>query len=221
MNASLWDLLGKAAAIVGLGWAIIMVIRWFKKWIMNRIDQNKLKSLEGKWYEYHWTNPGGANAEFKWLGSTLEAKSGIFSSYTLTYINDGVLYQGTARYIDKRSIELIGDILLKLQSKNKFPVKLQSKNEFPAFKETIYFRYNIPERQIGDNNDEIAGIWLSYNFGKDITSGASILSKNVIPLRELDAKFEEYFEIKNASIVVKNNGTSDTKKPFWKKLIGK
>jgi len=207
MNVN-WDSLEKIASIVGLILALFMVIGWIKKWIMSRIDQNKLKGLEGKWYEYHWTNPGGANSEFKWLDSTLEAKSGFLSSYKLIYINGGDPYHGTARYIDKRSNELIGDILL----------KVQNKKEFPKFKETMYFRYNIPERQIGDNN-EIAGIWLSYNFSRDITSGASILSKKEIPLIDLDAKFKEYFENNNASIVVKNNGTGETKKPFWKNFF--
>jgi len=196
-----WDYVGKIAVIVGLIWAFIA----FVKWIKANIDRKRLRSLEGFWYEYHWTNPSGTNTGYSWLMSTLNARSGFFSSYKLVYINNNDQFHGTARYIDKRYDELSGDILLKVKNKKRFPTS----------NETIYFRYNIPERQFGDNNDEIAGIWLSYNFGKDITSGASILSRNRIPQSELDAKFEKYFDINKASIIVKNNGTSVIRRFFW------
>jgi len=196
----IWDWIFKIAVIVGLIWALITLI----KWIMGHIGRTRLKGLEGTWHEYHWTNPDGANTKFKWLGSELKAKAGFLSSYKLLYKNKGELYHGTARYIDNRDDKLSGDILLKVEQKKKPPTS----------KATIYFRYNIPERQIG-NKDEITGIWLSYNFDKDITSGASILSKNEIPQNELDAKFDEYFDINKASIIVKNNGTSGNKKYFW------
>ena len=200
-----WDLIGKIAVIVGLTWAFTAFI----KWIMAYIGRKKLNALKGTWHEYHWTNPGGADAKFKWLDSELIAKSGI-SSYKLKYTNNGILFCGTARYIDKRNDESSGDILLKVENKEKSATS----------KATIYFRYNIPERQYGNNNDEIAGIWLSYNFDEDITSGASILSRNKIPLNELDAKFKEYFEINNnASIIVRNNGTSGEEMSFWEKLV--
>jgi hypothetical protein len=197
----IWDLVLKIATLVGLIWALIALI----KWIMAYIGRTQLKGLEGIWYEYHWTNPDGANTEFKWLESTLIAEPKLFSSYKLLYTNNGVPFCGIARYIDRRDEKLSGDILLEVQQKKREPMSEEA---------TIYFRYNIPERQIGDNN-EIAGIWLSYNFDKDITSGASILSKSKIPQNELNAKFEEYFEVNKASIVVKNNGTSGSRKFFW------
>jgi len=200
-----WDLILKFAAIVGLLWAFTSIIKWIKNWIEKLNEQTRLKGFEGTWYEYHWTNPGEANTKFKWLDSELKAKAGFFSSYKLTYTNNGDPFYGTARYIDKRDEKLSGDILLKVQQKKKPPTS----------KATIYFRYNIPERQIGDNNNEIAGIWLSYNFDKDITSGASILSRNKIPQNELDTKFAEYFNINKASMIVKNNGNSGNKKYFW------
>jgi len=199
-----WDLLGKFAVIIGLIWAFFAFI----KWIMAYISRKKLRALKGSWHEYHWTNPDGANSEFKWLHSELIARPGFFSSsYKLLYINNDVKFNGIARYIDKKDDELSGDILLRVQHKDK---NLKSK-------ETVYFRYNIPERQIGDNNEEIAGIWLSYNFGKDITSGASILSRSIIPHNELDAKFEEYFKINKASIVVNSQGSSGGSS--WERLL--
>jgi len=195
-----WDWLEKIAIIVGLIWAIIAVARWIWAYIIR----TQLKGLEGTWHEYHWTNPDGKNTKFKWLHSTLKAKSRFFSSYKLFYENSGNNYAGTARYIDKRTDGLSGDILLKVQKKSSRP------------KSTIYFRYNIPERQFGNNNDEITGIWLSYNFDKDITSGASILSQKEIPQNELEAKFKEYFVVDNASIIVKNNGKNEIiRKYFW------
>ncbi|MDR2596136.1 MAG: hypothetical protein LBC76_02325 [Treponema sp.] len=213
---TIWDWVEKIAtigSIVLLIWAILTGIR---KWIKGYIVRTQLRRLEGTWYEYHWTNPDGANTGFKWLMSTLKVKSGFFSSYKLVYKNNGDKFTGTARYIDKRYDELSGDILL----------KVQNKENLIASEETMYFRYNIPERQIGDNNNnEIAGIWLSYNFDKDITSGASILSRNKIPQDELDAKFDEYFEINKVSIVVRNNGNRGKKKSrkspnLWEKIMG-
>ena len=200
-----WDLVTKIAVIIGLIWAFIAFI----KGIMAYIDRKKMKGLEGFWHEYHWTNPDGANSEFKWLHSELRAIPRFFSSYKLVYKNNDFEFIGKARYIDKKDIESNGDILLKLQHEEKAQKS----------KETIYFRYNIPERQFGENNDEIAGIWLSYNFGKEITSGASILSRKRIPQNELDAKFEEYFEYKKASIVVKSHNATGGKKSFWERFI--
>ena len=199
---------GNIASIAGFILALIGAIIVAVKWLMGYIARTRLKGLEGTWYEYHWTNPDGANAKFKWFDSELKAKAGFFSSYKLIYKNNGELYHGTARYIDKRDDILSGDILLKVQQKKKSTTS----------KATIYFRYNIPERQIGDNNNEIAGIWLSYNFDKDITSGASILSKNKIPLNELDTKFVEYFDNNKASIVVKRDNTKKNKTNKGKKL---
>jgi hypothetical protein len=194
MNVN-WDFVGNIVSIVGSIVVLIGAVYSFIKWLKGYIGRKKLKGLKGTWHEYHWTNPDGANTKFKWLDSELKAKSGFFSSYKLEYTNNKIPFRGTARYIDKRDDELSGDILLKVQRKD---------NPSISKKETIYFRYNIPERQIG-NNKEIAGIWLSYNFGKNITSGASILSEEEIPLNELNVKFEEYFEINNASIIVKRN----------------
>jgi len=200
-----WELLGNIASIAGFLVVLIGAFIAFIKWIKANIDRTKLKGLEGIWHEYHWTNPDGVDTKFKWLHSTLKAKSGFFSSYELLYINNGDPFHGTARYIDKRTDGLSGDILLKVQNKKKYSTS----------KATIYFRYNIPERQIGNNND-IAGIWLSYNFDKEITSGASILSQREIPMNELDGKFKEYFDNNKASIIVKNNGTSVIRRPIWK-----
>jgi len=200
-----WNLIGNIASFAVSIVILIGAFITFIKWIKAYIDRIKLKGLGGIWHEYHWTNPDGVNTKFRWLHSILKAKHGFFSSYNLLYTNNRSDFIGTARYIDKRTNGLSGDILLKVEKK---------KNTLSS-KATIYFRYNIPERQFGDNNNEIAGIWLSYNFGENITSGASILSRREIPLNELDDKFEEYFENKKASIVVKNNGASVNRKFFW------
>jgi len=211
MNEFFWDLAIKIAAIGSIALLILAIYTGIKKLIKGYINKTRLKGLEGTWHEYHWTNPGGTNTEFKWLHSTLEAEPKFLSSYKLLYTNNNIPFYGIARYIDRRDDELSGDILLKVRRK---------KDPVTSKKETIYFRYNVPERQFGDNNDEIAGIWLSYNFGKDITSGASILSRNKIPQNELDAKFDEYFTLNKVSIVVRRddtpkNSTSNGKKPWW------
>jgi hypothetical protein len=195
-----WDMIEKIAVIVGLIWAIITVIGWIRAYIIRKL----LKGLEGTWHEYHWTNPDRENPKYKWLDSKLTAKAGFFS-FKLVYTIADVEFNGTARYIDKRTGGLNGDILLNVKNKKKSSTP----------RETMYFRYNIPGRQVGDNNNEIAGIWLSCNFNENITSGASILSRNKLTQNELSDKLKEYFEINNASIVVKNNGSSVPRKFFW------
>jgi len=200
----IWDMIKDLATIAGLIWAIYAFIKWLRK----LIEQYKLKSFKGIWHEYHWTNADGPNKKFRWLESDLTAKPGFLKSYKLYYKNNGEMFYGDARYIDKKDIALNGDILF----------KVQQQNTYSNSRGTVYFRYNIPELQIG-NNDAIAGIWLSYNFGKDITSGASILSKNRIQLGELDAKFNEYFEVNNASIVVKSNNVIGSEPSFFRKLL--
>jgi hypothetical protein len=194
-----WNLVAALAAIAGI---VIMFMQL--KLIGGR---RKLKCLEGRWFEYHWTNPDGANIKFSWLESALKATPGVFKSYKLDYENKNVLFRGEARYIDKKDKALNGDILFKVQKK-----KMSSMS-----KSTIYFRYNIPEKSI--NDDVITGIWLSCNFGKDITSGASILSKTPIPPDELDTKFEEYFEVNKVSIVVKSKTTRHDNPPLRERLL--
>lgn len=183
------EIWGIITSITGILAVILAGINVFSN---NRKKQ--MKCLEGKWYEYHWTNPNSNPDEtenFKWFRSTLTVKSEFLSSYKLHYINNNVYFIGEARYIDKKDKELNGDILLKVQHKKK-----------PSTS-TIYFRYNIPETS-NDNSTIFAGIWLSYNFAKKITSGASILSRNELSGAELDAKFEENFEVNKASIFVKS-----------------
>jgi hypothetical protein len=195
-----WDLLTALATI-----AAIMISLQQLRLAGGR---KKLKCLEGKWFEYHWTDAAEANKKFKWLESKLNAAPGLFKSYKLDYENHGFLFRGEARYIDKKDKALNGDILFEVHQKSMSSIS----------KATIYFRYNIPEKSISD--DVITGIWLSYNFGKNITSGASILSKTAIPPAELDTKFDEYFEVKKASIVVKSDVTRAANHlSFWERII--
>jgi hypothetical protein len=193
-----WGMVAALAAITG---SVIAFIQ-----LKLAGGRRKLKGLEGSWFEYHWTNPDGAN-KFNWLESPLKATPGFFKSYKLNYENKTVLFRGEARYIDKKDMASNGDILFKVKKKKMTSVS----------KSTMYFRYNIPEKSI--NDDVITGIWLSCNFGKDITSGASILSKNRIPPDELDTKFEEYFEVNKASIVVKSKATKPDKPSILERIL--
>ena len=193
MNVN-WGLLEKICYVVTLLGFVITAI----KVIRSFIRQKKLKCLKGQWYEYHWTNPEAPEkpSKFSWLESTLEAKPWFFkSSYKLRYVNKGLVYKGSAHYIDKE-----GDIVFRVQYKKMF-AKLDN--------EILYFRYNAPENSSPDNPK--AGIWLSSNFDKKIAGGASILLRNQIsldkPEEELNSMFKENFEFNHAAILVKNDST--------------
>ena len=178
------------AAIAGVIGAVFAGLQ-----VRFALRRKKLKVLKGTWYEYHWTNAGGKKgAKFAWLESTLVASPKYLSSaYRLHYVNDSDHFDGTARYIDRKAELLNGDILFKVKHDRQY-------------KETMYFRYNVPDNA---TDSIIAGIWTSYNFGKDITSGASILSRKPMRNRKLRKLFDELFEVNYASIIVKKKYDDD------------